>query len=225
MESLTDGKKFRSPQIRDLMLVTVFMGLSLGYFLSAYGLTEYKNYPARPMMIRLAMTHAVVCGLFFTSLFWFYECKKSHQIIFLHPGYWAIFAVGSNTVVRTAYVGMFRWIPEISLSPYANLVVLVVLVLSVFVFLIAAIKSKGLWRLPFLAQLIPTSYHLLLFIRPIQQYKAISTILSVSLGATFFIPIAIDVWRGNRRDWLHWLGISTAILVLLVWPVARQFGF
>ena len=87
--------------------------------------------------------------------------------------------------------------------------------------------NRGLWGILFgidaAAQLIGLS---LTFVSPMAAYS-VSTFLNLAMNLIMIGTAAAECFSQRRRDWLHWLGISTAgfaIASSLFWWFAPMFG-
>jgi hypothetical protein len=201
-----------------------------------HAFNEHETEQFRQIAKILDMAQQILCSAILVAGFVFSidRCRRKSGKI--QPGHWIIgiqsiefpaFILLSSLTRIFFYEGIFR----ISTPIYAGIMLLV----SIAYFWGAiGLPEPRRWKFGLgLLGLEIFGYCLLffgysLFTNPIILFRYIEPIINYfEYGVTAFLVIVviIDLLKGMRRDWLHWLGAVTPIVVAIisiVWRVAYQ---
>lgn len=215
--------EFRQPTIRDLLALTV----SIAMFVSIYSWVirmVFADQMAAPFQAIFVFLQSCICGIFVVSLFWFIAAKKTCNRHFLHPGYWLIAIQGLSALAQFfpfLVFALFQWSGS---PPVQSLFFILSALFSLTGWLVAlhgAIKHTGWWRFFFVLMLVPTLLIQFIFARFVgpQQLTAVALIHQGGMSCFLLLPIISDIRKSVIRDWIHWLGVALALLMMFIAPV------
>ena len=207
------SERLRPLAILDLIRITTFIALiiALQKLCNRFiGLTDIYNIPM--------FSVAVVGGVFFASLFHFVQAKKQFGKYLLAPGYWIITILGAQAVLHLAMLIKSACLPGTSVSFIEDGFGLAIWILT----LAAAIRNRGWWRIFLIFLLLPIGFissTVLSATGSIGSSQLTWWILRLLQAIVLLAPVLSDIRNKVRRNWLHWVGIAMAIIVLVVVPL------
>lgn len=229
------SRGFPRLRIAHLLLWTfctaVFLTLERYWLSTGYMPEEYQ-----PVRAVTGLIEAIVNGAALSGTIVLLTARVSDGPPWLRaPGHWLMLA--------RAFGACFIWLPSTILSLIGDVDSDIVqffdcgvLVISIGVFLLAfKQQQERRWKIFFAALFALTAVKLIangILLVDVFHFEVFERLhLAYSLGDVVLCPwilavALIDVKRGVRRDWLHWVGVATFALsqcLYLMWRIGVEF--
>lgn len=156
----------------------------------------------------------------------------------LLPGHWLLIIYTLNDVLLAAKIHGQRLVEHMvreNMGGRPNMSIVVVLALTAFLIrlaillvpcLWAAFRSKGGWHWTAALCLLPASELIHVGLKVV-LFRLLSLqsfgMLSMIMGLTYLVipglavlgAVSFDLYKGQRRDWLHWIGVAIVVVPML----------
>ncbi|MBN2294966.1 MAG: hypothetical protein JXM70_21235 [Pirellulales bacterium] len=154
----------------------------------------------------------------------------------LQPGHWLLIAYTLSNVIQMGYTQVIMYLTQLNqkvgsgsvdlktISWLAMAISLFNLIVPTAIWLWAAFRSKGGWHWTTALCLLPVTKFVMAGLRIVlarlfspQSFVLISSLISFAVNIPIIIAaVSVDLFKGERRDWLHWTGIGIVGMSILL---------
>jgi hypothetical protein len=208
--------------IAHLFLWTTFSAVTMAIgrtFIGRLNMIEAEDSRMTALLTTYWCVTSAVYGLQATGLWVEVSRRRKHGRLSLQPGEWLLVAFGTINVAWIAAVGLYRLVLD-GYDSFALVLGMLFLLVGLVMLLVAAVKVKAwnAWRWILLSSLVVPVFRYFIFVDD-------GTYVFYAIQAALWLTAVVrDRPQWHERNWLHWTGAFTFI-VLLVFEVARDVAW